>query len=110
MSRNDTAYHRLLNTPRWRGLRAAQLGREPFCADCARHGVTEPATEVHHVVPVERERDPERMRRLAYDPMNLVSLCRRCHRERHRSMGSQTAEERLARARAEARAFWERFG
>lgn len=110
MSRNGSAYHRLLNSARWRALRSAQLGRNPFCADCAKTGVLEPATEVHHVIPIETERDAERMTRLAFDPGNLVSLCHDCHHERHRLLKSHSRDERERRVKEEAEAFWKRFG
>lgn len=48
----------MLNTTRWRKLRALHLARHPFCADCAAEGVVTPATEVHHIRPVSIERDP----------------------------------------------------
>mgnify|MGYP002508361551 CR=1 FL=1 len=53
----------MLNTTRWRKLRALHLARHPFCADCAAEGVVTPATEVHHIRPVSIERDPARMER-----------------------------------------------
>lgn len=107
MSRNGSAYHQLLNTQRWRALRAAQIDRHPFCMDCRAEGVLTPATEVHHVVPVETARSAAEMARLAYDPSNLASLCTRCHTERHRAMRSHSPEENARRATQRARGFWE---
>ncbi|WP_303408450.1 HNH endonuclease signature motif containing protein [uncultured Alistipes sp.] len=69
-------------------------------------GLIIPATEVHHVVPVESAGDRERMTRLAYDPGNLVSLCPTCHTERHRQLRSHSASEKRRRAKEEAAAFW----
>lgn len=109
MSRNDSTYHRLLNTKAWRVLRAGLLEKSPFCRDCERKGIVAPATEVHHLRAVERVKDPERMRRLAYDPANCVCLCHPCHMERHRQMRSQSRSERQQRARATARAFVGRY-
>lgn len=109
MSKNNSAYHRLLNTQRWRELRARQLSVLPLCADCSKRGIIVPATEVHHVIPVESAAgDPSRMSRLAYDPCNLVSLCADCHDERHRAMRSHSAAENERRAKEEAAAFWRR--
>lgn len=109
MKKDRDTYHRLLATSAWRRLRRAQLEREPFCADCRREGVLTPAQEVHHALPVAGERDPQRMRRLALDPMNLVSLCRECHRRRHLAMGKGTAAENARRATEEAAVFARRF-
>ncbi len=110
MSRNGSAYHRLLNTSRWRELRARQLSCHPLCEDCMKMGLIIPATEVHHVVPVESAGDRERMTRLAYDPGNLVSLCPTCHTERHRQLRSHSASEKggggfLAQGRERGRDF-----
>lgn len=110
MSRNGTPYHRLLNTSRWRRLRAAQLDRQPFCADCATRGRIMPATDVHHATPVETGGTPERMAMLCYDEGNLVSLCHACHAERHRAMKSHSGAERERRTRAGAAAFWDALG
>lgn len=111
MSRNGTPYHRLLNSTQWRTLRARQLEISPFCLDCCKEGVLTEATEVHHVRPVETGRTPEAMAALAYDSGNLVSLCRRCHHERHRKLGSHAdakgrAEEKVCK---EVKDFWERY-
>lgn len=102
-------YHKMLNTTRWRKLRALHLARHPFCADCAAEGVVTPATEVHHIRPVSMERDPARMERLAFDAGNLAGLCHACHVKRHERMGKGTAEENARRQRAEADLFARRF-
>lgn len=57
----------------WEKLRRAFLARHPLCA---RHQALDqlvPATEVHHVVPIETAPD----RRLDWD--NLEALCKPCH-------------------------------
>lgn len=106
MSKNGSAYHRLLNTARWRRLRAAQLDLCPLCADCRTEGVLTPVTEVHHVVPVETARSSAEMARLCYEPLNLVSLCAACHYRRHKELRSHSAEESRRRAGQRARGFW----
>lgn len=109
MRDNDDKYRKLLNSARWRATRAAQLGRQPFCVDCAMKGVLTEATEVHHVVPVKSIKDPEWMLVRMFDCTNLTSLCHTCHAERHRRMGKNTKEENLTRAREEAAQFCRRF-
>ena len=109
MRQTRDRYHSLLNTTAWRSLRKAHLGREPFCHDCATAGVLTPATEVHHITPVATVRDPERMRRMAFDPHNLVGLCHACHVKRHESMGKGTAKENARRQSAAAREFMKKF-
>ena len=59
----------------WRFVREAALIRdEDTCQDCA---ATECSLEVHHLVALCRGGDNKLT--------NLVSLCRECHRARHRS-------------------------
>lgn len=54
-------YRKLYWTPRWRGkrgVRAAQLAKEPLCANCLKHGRVTPATVCDHVDPKSKI-DPE---------------------------------------------------
>ena len=54
-------------------LRPAQLLREPFCRECARHGLRVWATDVDHV------QDHKGDWAKFIDESNLESLCHRCH-------------------------------
>lgn len=87
---NPTAYRRyraMLNTARWRAVRAAALAAADYiCADCHAFGIITAATEVHHIVPVGAACAEGEAERRMYDPANLVALCARCHRERHRAL------------------------
>lgn len=56
----------------WQGLRLAKLGRNPVCEPCEQRGVTTPATEVDHIVPL-------RMVGARLDLENLQAICRSCH-------------------------------
>lgn len=70
---------RFYASTRWRRLRALLLLDEPLCRDCRRMGRLTAAVEVHHV---ERRRDrPD----LAFDPENLICLCKACHSRRTRA-------------------------
>lgn len=67
-------WHKLYLLPTWRDdLRPAQLLWEPFCRECAQHGIRTPATEVDHVEP--HCGDWAKFT----DRANLQSLCHRCH-------------------------------
>lgn len=110
MSRNGSRYHRLLNTARWRSIRAAVISSQPFCADCALEGLLVPTEEVHHIVPVDEGATPEVMTALAYDRANMVGLCHDCHVRRHKEMRSHRKGLAAERASRQAKAFWERFG
>lgn len=72
----------------WRRLRALHLQANPLCDECERHGLTEPAYVVDHIV--ERSDDPSR----ELDPDNLRSLCASCHNRK-------TANERVRRRRGQ---------
>lgn len=80
MSRNKD-YIKLINCYKWRKLRNEQLKRNPLCQVCG-----DIATEVHHLKPIESEKEYDRMEALAYDTNNLQSLCHKCHSDIHITM------------------------
>ena len=59
------------NTTRWRKLRKAKLGRDPFCEYCP-HGRFTLATQVDHKKAIKHGGDP-------WDWDNLTSACASCH-------------------------------
>ena len=65
MYRHSTTYNRLINSTRWRAIRAQQLSDHPFCELCAKKGVyyQTGATEVHHIVPVDSARTAKKRTR-----------------------------------------------
>ena len=63
---------RSISCGKWRLLRCKHLRANPLCTVCGALG-----EEVHHVVP--RHIAPER----TYDPTNLATMCRECHRKHH---------------------------
>jgi 5-methylcytosine-specific restriction enzyme A len=72
-----TDYRKRLNrsiyNTRWNKLRLYHLARNPLCARCAKEGKLVGAGIVHHVIPHKGDK------KLAYDPKNLESLCKRHH-------------------------------
>ena len=60
---------------RWKRLRLAFISSHPVCADPhKRHGEFPPAAaEIHHIESLQARPD------LAFDPANLMALCRPCH-------------------------------
>lgn len=105
----DKDYMELINTSAWLHLRRDKLSRNPLCEDCQAKGNIRPATEVHHVVPVENGLTREEKRRLMFDPHNLRSLCHPCHVKAHEAMGrsGKAATKRLTAAHL--RRFKEKF-
>lgn len=89
MSRNKD-YQHLLNSKRWRELRAAKLRSHPLCELCEEAGRVVPAVDIHHRIPVESAKSLPDMEALAYDPANLQALCVACHIKVHKEMGKST--------------------
>ena len=59
---------------RWRKIRALYLSKHPLCHDCEEAGRLIPATEVHHILPIQdggKDNDE-----------NLMGLCKSCHSRR----------------------------
>lgn len=66
----------------WRRLSNAYLAAHPLCERCAEHGVVTLAVDVHHKVSFTRFTGLERMA-MAYNPDNLMALCKECHANIH---------------------------
>ena len=97
MSR-DPRYQKLLNSKRWKELRAWKLRQtEGYCEICYREGwrgIDALAVDIHHIVPVESVIDhgEAAMARVCFNPANLMALCVRHHVEIHQQAGSHTKE------------------
>lgn len=88
----DANYIKLINSTRWRNLRLKKLQRQPLCEcdECKNHGKITPATEVHHIVPVESVTTIEQMEVLMFDFNNLMSVSHECHARIHQEMFSHS--------------------
>lgn len=72
--RESAQWHNWYSLNVWtQELRPAQLLREPFCRECARHGFRVLATDVDHV------QDHKGDWAKFIDESNLESLCHPCH-------------------------------
>ena len=97
MSR-DKRYQKLLNSKRWKELRAWKLRQtEGYCEICYREGwrgIDALAVDIHHIVPVESviDQGEAAMARVCFNPANLMALCVRHHVEIHQQAGSHTKE------------------
>ena len=98
MSRNK-GYQRLLNSKRWKELRAWKLQQNPLCELCQAEGYVTSAIDIHHKTPVESARTPQEMEALCFNPSNLQSLCIPCHQRVHREARSHTKAAHLQRER-----------
>lgn len=88
----DANYIKLINTARWKRLRLKKLQAQPLCECCKGKDKITPATEVHHVTPVESVTTIEQMEILMFDYNNLMSVCSKCHNEIHAEMFSHTKD------------------
>lgn len=72
-SQEAQAWRWMYQTPEWQALRSDQLLREPWCRECAKHGVRTRATDADHIVDHKGRWD------VFTDAGNLQSLCHSCH-------------------------------
>lgn len=108
MSRNPH-YIKMINSNRWKLLRARKLQNNPVCEVCEANGLSTLATEVHHVAPVESVPHEIGMRQLMFNYNNLQSLCHACHAEIHRCAFSHSKEAILANNKRATERFADKF-
>lgn len=68
-----------------------------------------PATEVHHIRPVEEGLTLREKEQLMFDPHNLRALCHECHVKTHTEMGRCGKKQAKERAEAHLLRFKDRF-
>ena len=102
---HSKAYMDLMNSKRWKQVRALKLqqvgGYCELCTAQGWHDLQAVAVDVHHKIPIESATSMEEMKRLAYNPANLMSLCDECHHKIHEEMRS--FDPANVKTRAEAR-------
>lgn len=72
------------NTKTWVNLRKAYLMEHPLCEECLKQGKTTVATQVHHIKHILEGKDKWEQKEIGYDPNNLMALCEKCHRDKHK--------------------------
>ena len=72
--RNSQSRHERGYGWNWEKLRSLVLSSDPFCRQCAAHGIVEIATTVDHIIPKSAGGDD--------DTDNLQPLCAACHRDK----------------------------
>lgn len=72
----------IYNTRLWCKLRQGHLIEFPICELCEKEGRVTPAVDIHHKKSFMDYEGAERLQ-VAYDPTNLVSLCKDCHAAIH---------------------------
>jgi len=86
----DINYIKLINTTRWRRLRIKKMREQPLCECCQSNDKITPASEIHHVTPVESVTTISQMETLMFDYNNLMSVCHECHKNIHTEMFSHS--------------------
>lgn len=106
----DKDYIRLIQSTRWVKLRRRVLTAHPVCQRCDAEGrIGVPATEVHHVTPVEYAATRQGKEQLMFNPANLQALCHACHVQTHVEMGRSGKAATKRRTAALVQAFKEKF-
>lgn len=106
---HDKDYIRLISSVRWRKLRRDKLAKMPICERCQQEGKITPATEVHHIRPVETALTLWQKQSLMFDEHNLLSLCHDCHRLIHKEMKQNSKEASKQREENRLEQFVQRF-
>ena len=105
----DKDYRRLIHTAQWVRLRRTKLTASPLCERCKEEGRLTPASEVHHIRPVEEGLTLQQKEQLMFDPHNLRALCHECHVRTHTEMGRCGKKQSKERAGAHLHRFIEKF-
>lgn len=91
-------------TERWKRLRIGYLMAHPTCELCEARGIVTLAVDVHHMRSFQLYDGAKRLYH-AYNPGNLMALCKHCHAWIHRYGATRDTD-----LEAEAKAADEEFG
>lgn len=73
---------KIYRSAKWRRMSNAYLRSHPLCEMCRQCGVVTPAVDVHHIISF-TQFDGLKMLETAYNPNNLMALCKECHHKIH---------------------------
>lgn len=83
---NNKVVHDIYNTNKWKQLREWYIMNNPLCEKCQEKGIIKSAEEIHHITPISKGKDKLEMMDFAYNPNNLIALCKECHHNIHKQM------------------------
>ena len=69
----------IYKSKKWKTIRNEYIAEHPQCECCG-----ETATQVHHIKPFSQGKSKHEIEKLAYDRDNLMSLCKHCHKHKHK--------------------------
>lgn len=80
------ARQKIYNSAKWKQLRIAKLQEQPLCEECLKCDKITSAEHVHHCKSFMKANTEIELLDLAYDYLNLMSLCAECHAKLHCEM------------------------
>ena len=83
ISDNRKERQKIYQTSNWKKLRLAQITNHPLCQICLDKGIIKAAVDVHHIISFMTTNDLLKRNELAFNPDNLLSLCKECHQMIH---------------------------
>lgn len=78
-------YDAVYNTSIWRKLRLQYISEHPLCERCLKIDKITPATQVHHLIPIDEGNNVSEKKTLGYNWDNLEALCQDCHKKEHKT-------------------------
>jgi len=82
--KDNINYKAVYNTSTWRKLRLLYLSENPLCEKCIKKDKITPATQVHHIIPIDEGNSISEKKTLGYNWDNLEALCEECHQAEHK--------------------------
>ena len=84
--RRNSKWSKYYGSVAWKQLRNWYITEHPLCERCLAKGISVPAEEVHHRKRFSEGTTMDERYELLLDPLNLQSLCRKCHMEIHKEI------------------------
>lgn len=88
---------KVYQSKKWQELRNAHFVANPLCYICQKMGILKTAEDVHHLKHLEHY-DGLELEQIAYDPSNLLSVCKQHHQKLHSDWRSINTIEGIDKA------------
>jgi len=76
-------YQSIYQNPKWKRLREKKFNANPLCEKCLEAGIYTNTAEIHHIIPFKYGKEKWEVHTLAFNFLNTMSLCVKCHKEAH---------------------------